>query len=79
MEIKLPMSKKVDKNVECPYYRKDDGQRLICEGITSDMETVNLVFPDRKALLTYRRNKCSRCWKECAIKKLIDQKWNYED
>ena len=76
---KLPMSKKVDKNVGCPYYRKDDGQRLICEGITSDMDTINLVFPDRKALLTYRKNKCSRCWKECALKKIIDQKWSYEE
>ena len=75
----MPMAKKVDKNVECPYYRKDDGIRLICEGITTEMDTVNLVFPNRKALLTYRRTKCSRCWKDCAIKKLIDQKWNYEE
>jgi hypothetical protein len=73
------MAKHVDKNVECPYYRKDDGLRLICEGITRDMETINLVFPDRESLLYYRRNKCSRCWKECAIKKLIDKKWNYEE
>ena len=73
------MAKREDKNVECPYYRKDDGTRLICEGITADMETINLVFPNRKALLTYRKTKCIRCWKECPIKKLNDQKWNYEE
>ena len=78
LAIPQPMAKRVDKNAECPYYRKDDGIRLICEGITSEMDTINLVFPNRKALLTYRRENCCRCWKECAIKKLIDKKWNYE-
>jgi hypothetical protein len=66
--------KKYSTNVKCPYYHKDVDIRLVCDGITQDMTTVNLIFPSREKLLQHRRQHCSRCWDECPVKKAIDLK-----
>ena len=66
--------RKIGKSVQCPYYRFDIDVRLVCEGITQDVSTINLIFPDREKLLKHRREQCSRCWEECPIKLLVDRK-----
>jgi hypothetical protein len=71
----MPMKyRKISRSVKCPYYRFDHDVRLVCEGITQDMNTINLVFPDRERLLQHRREQCSRCWEDCPIKGLVDRK-----
>lgn len=72
----MPMGK-VDKNVNCPYYLKDEGIRLSCEGVKGATAT-NLVFPTKKLMMEYRRAHCIRCWKECPIAQALNKVWEYE-
>ena len=72
------MGKHADAYMDCPYYVRDDGAKLICEGITDDMMTVQQVFDTRQTMLEYRKRNCVKCWRECPVKKLNDLKWGYE-
>lgn len=66
--------KKYYRTINCPYYIKDVDIRLVCEGFTEGMQTVNNTFPDREALLEHRREQCMKHWKECPIKLANDIK-----
>lgn len=68
---------KVDKNVECPYYLRDEGAKICCEGI-AQTKGVNLIFNTREQALLYRRDHCIRDWKGCPIAQDVNQKWGYE-
>jgi hypothetical protein len=66
--------KKYYQNAKCPHYRKDIDIRLICEGATSDMSAVHLVFPNREKLLKYRRDYCCGSYETCSIEQAIEKR-----
>ena len=69
---------RIDKNVECPYYHKDEGAKICCEGIAKT-KGVHLIFGTREEALVYRRDLCIRDWKNCPIARNLNEKWGYED
>jgi len=66
------MSRGKYRSVNCTYYRRDEGIRLICEGATESMLSTNQVFPDRKALLEHRGKFCVKCPDGCPHKWMLD-------
>ena len=73
------MAKTKYRSSKCPYYRKDNGIRLVCEGIIQDMVSVNMIFHDRKSLLAHRGRYCVRCYENCPIKQMVDAKYGNEE
>ena len=63
------------KHVRCPYYIKDEGVKIRCEGIDEDSTTIHLVFPSAKARKDYQWKKCCRDYGTCLIAKMNDRKW----
>ena len=66
----------LSKYVVCPYYHRNDDNRICCEG-TSSKNTINLVFEDSKKLKNYTTNFCSdiQGYKKCLICKALDFKY----
>ena len=71
------VSKYISKYVKCPYYRRNNDNRICCEGV-DETNTLNLVFPSKKKLKYYIRIYCESMngHRECKIKKMLDDKWN---
>jgi hypothetical protein len=46
-----------DTLVKCPYYRKNDSNRICCEGLT-DKTGINMTFEDSKKRRQYMDNYC---------------------
>ena len=67
----------VDKNVNCPYCKNDDGLKISCEGIART-KGVHLTFDTREETLMYHKDFCIRDLKSCPIAQLVNKKWVYE-
>lgn len=63
------------KDVLCPYYKKDDGVKICCEGIEGESSTVQIVFASANARRDYQKLKCCRDYGTCLIAKMNDRKW----
>lgn len=75
--IYLSKHKYISKYAVCPYYSKNEPNRICCEGV-SDENNVNLVFSDVNKLKEYSKTYCNdlRGYKECAVCKMLDQKYD---
>lgn len=64
------------KYVKCPYYKKHDAIRVVCEGIF-ETNTLHLVFlsaEDRKQWMGEQCDSILGC-RDCPIHMLLDQKY----
>lgn len=64
------------KLVECPFFRKHDSNRIVCEGL-SKVNTLHLVFgssTDKKLYMKDRCNDMYRC-RQCPIHSLLQRKY----
>ncbi|MBO4979440.1 MAG: hypothetical protein J6D16_03440 [Clostridia bacterium] len=73
------MSRYVSKYVVCPFYRRNDINRICCEGVTEAC-TVNVVFECKSAMLDYERCFCDSMerHKECLLYQMLLKKWEEE-
>lgn len=62
--------------VKCPYYRKDDRQRIVCEGLGAG-NSIQMVFDNQSYMKSYEKAYCKRCWKDCCIAQMLNKKWDY--
>jgi hypothetical protein len=46
------------KFVKCPFYRTNDTNRIVCEGL-ADKNTINLVYESQTDRKDYMRAKCN--------------------
>lgn len=62
-----------DKFVVCPFYRKTDTNRIVCEGLCEG-NTINLVYESRERKRQYMKNMCESIedCKKCPIYALLD-------
>ena len=74
------MSKRVSRNVKCPFYRKHDGGKIVCEGVSNN-NTLHLVFPDPMARARYMKTHCDsiEACQSCLIHKILYEKWRMDD
>ena len=70
------MSQYISKYAACPYYHRNDGNRICCEG-TGKHNTVNLVFNDNKKLKEYGIRYCNDInnYHNCLICKALNSKY----
>lgn len=70
------MSRFVSKYAKCPFYHRNDDNRICCEG-TDKNNTVNVVFGSKKELLNYQKCYCNDIdnYKRCLISAALDAKW----
>ena len=64
------------KYVVCPFYRRNDNNRICCEGL-EDRNTINLVFEDSKKQVAYRNEYCCDIdnYKNCKICAMLKKKY----
>lgn len=57
--------------VECPFYKYDDGKRRVtCEGIVSD-SSVALIFHNRQDYEKQMDVFCCHCFKNCEVYRML--------
>ena len=70
------MARYESKYVVCPFYRRNDTNRICCEGV-DDTNTLNLVFGSKPALLEYEKRYCNSIdnHKRCLLCQMLSSKW----
>ena len=70
------MSHYCSKYVVCPFYRRNEVNRICCEGV-EDNNSLNLVFGAHKDMVEYERLFCDDMifHKDCRIYQMLIQKW----
>jgi len=63
-------------DIECPFYRYDNGSRRICcEGIVEE-STISLTFTRKKDFELQRRVFCCEHFRKCEIYRLLMEKYD---
>lgn len=62
----------------CPFYRSEDGYRLVCEGVVDD-SSVHVVFPSSTKKREYRDKYCCSDYKACRVSHVLYAKYGGED
>lgn len=52
------MSRTIEANIECPFYVKIQGCKLVCEGLPNGSLRTSHVFADGKALSKWVKENC---------------------
>lgn len=65
-----------DVDIKCPFFRELSNKGISCEGLTSD-SIIKLCFSSPKGRDYHVRELCSHRYKNCAICKMLEAK--YED
>ena len=64
------------KFVKCPFYKRNDNNRIICEGV-SKKNKLHLVFEDPISKSRYMKDHCNgiQTCQSCLIHKVMSEKW----
>lgn len=64
------------KYVVCPFYRRNDNNRICCEGL-EERNTINLVFEDPNKQREYKRTHCCDIdrYRSCMICSVLERKY----
>ncbi len=67
------------KYVKCPYYRKHDTVRIVCEGIREG-NTIHLVYATQDERKQYMKESCNSILgcRDCLVHMMLDQKYEEE-
>lgn len=60
------MSSYIAKDVRCPYYKREEGVKISCEGV-EDNTIIQLVHRSNKGRLEYQRFFCCEHYNTCPI------------
>lgn len=72
------MSKRyVSGEVDCPFYRSEDAQKLYCEGI-GDGTALHLAFASQTEKRAYKDSYCCREFGDCRIADMLYSKYEEE-
>ena len=73
----MPSGSFLQVDVQCPFYRYDDGRRRItCEGVT-DGSSLAMLFRSREDYDTQIRVFCCEKYENCEVYRMLMEK--YED
>lgn len=71
------MSNYMAKNVRCPYYVKEDGAKIHCEGV-EEGTYIHLVFASPGMRRNYQTDVCCDEFDTCPIAEMNNKKWEDE-
>jgi hypothetical protein len=62
--------------VKCPFYRFDNENRIVCEGL-AEKNTINLVYESQADKKDYMRRRCNSIegCRFCLIYRMLDLMW----
>ena len=68
------------KYVVCPFYRRNDTNRICCEGV-EDNNTINLVFGSSREMIEYEKCFCDDMdfHQECLLYQMLKKKYEEEN
>lgn len=74
------MSRYESKYAVCPFYKRNDTNRICCEGVDKT-SSINLVFDSKEKTLEYERKYCNDilAHKDCWICRTLTDKWEEEN
>ena len=73
------MKHRQDVLVKCPYYKGEDKQEIICEGVQKD-SAIHLTFDTPANLRDYKKRFCKGwCFNRCLIADMLNRKYEYEE
>ncbi|MBE6945254.1 MAG: hypothetical protein E7459_04100 [Ruminococcaceae bacterium] len=61
-------------NVQCPFYRQNDGLHILCEGIFPD-SGITTTFTSRKKRAALMESYCMSCYTQCGLYRQIERKY----
>lgn len=69
----------VAKYVKCPYFKKCDAIRIVCEGLIEG-NTIHLVYESKTARKQHMKEACNDILgcRDCPIHMMLDQKYEEE-
>ena len=70
----IPMKKMSSPNVVCPYYRCEERQKIICEGVERNTK-INLTFATPPQLKNYKSRFCEGKYGGCMLADMQERKW----
>lgn len=73
----MDIKSKVSVYVKCPYYHREEKQKIFCEGI-QEGTSIHLAFDTGENLKEYERRFCKRCWGDCILAQMQNRKYGYE-
>ena len=65
--------------VQCPFYKYDDGkQRITCEGLV-DRSSLVLTYLNKKDFLIQLETFCCKHYERCEVHKMLMEKYQEEE
>jgi hypothetical protein len=66
-----------DKFVQCPFYRKTNSGRIVCEGFREG-STINVAFNDRGDKMRFMKTRCESIegCTQCPIHELLERMYD---
>ena len=71
------MSGRQDIYSRCPYYRRAEKQKIVCEGVENGT-TLHVAFATPTLLQNYKGRFCDSCYENCMVAEMLDRKWDNE-
>lgn len=68
---------KVSVYAKCPYYRREERQKILCEGV-QDGTSIHLVFGSVPSMKGYTKCFCKGDYNRCLLAKMLNGKYDYE-
>ena len=65
------------KYAKCPYYIRTNGNRICCEGVNEEDNTINVVFEYPVKQNEYKEMYCNNIkgCRKCLVYGMLDRKW----
>lgn len=63
------------QDVQCPFYKYDDAQAVVCEGPV-DGSTTKVRFRTKSRKENYRRRHCEKDYETCSVCKMLYKKYS---
>lgn len=72
------MKRKMDVLVKCPYYKGEEKQKIVCEGV-QDGAAMHLAFDTQDNLRKYKNQFCKESYLSCLWCRMLNlMKYDYE-
>lgn len=71
------MSGRQDIYALCPYYRRAERQKIVCEGVEMGT-TLHVAFATTTLLQDYKTRFCDKDYNQCCIAGMLNRKWDDE-
>lgn len=72
------MKRHISNEALCPFYRSEDGYRVLCEGVVKD-SSIHVVFQSSKKKQEYCKKYCCGKYMACRVSHMLYAKYGGDD